>query len=285
MKSRRSRLCNGGIVEYADRSFAFEGIEARYITAGQGFPILMLHGSGPGASTLGNWRKVLDPLADRYKIFAMDLIGFGRSARKPAPPYFDKDLWLRQARAMIGQIDGPEIGIVGHSVSGALALELAATDKRITKVLTTGAMGAHFPLNEFTAKIWSFPRNREELRAAAEILIHDRRLIDEAYLSNREAVLFSGDYSTYFSAMFGGDKQRFIDAAIVPEDALRRIVCDVSMLHGRNDRAFPAEVTLNIAAHLPQANVQLIGNCSHSVAMEHPQMLLAAANQLFPGLH
>lgn len=272
-------------MEYADCSFAFEGLEARYITAGSGFPILMLHGSGPGASTLGNWRKVLDPLADRYKVFAMDLIGFGRSARKPAPPYFDKDLWLRQARAMIAIIDGPEIGIIGHSVSGALALELAATEKQIAKVLTTGTMGARFTLNESTAKIWSFPRNREELRAAAEILIHDKSLIDEAYLANREAVLFAGDYSTYFSAMFGGDKQRFIDAAIVPEDLLRRIACDVTMLHGRNDRAFPAEVTLKVAAHLPQATIHLIGNCSHSVAMEHPNTLLAAANELFPGLH
>ena len=268
---------------YTDRSFEFEGIAVHYVTGGAGFPILLLHGSGPGASTIGNWRHVLEPLAERFRVYAMDLIGFGRSARKPAPPYFDYDLWLRQARAMLGRIEGQRVGLIGHSLSAAIALELAAAEPRVTQVMTTGAMGARFPLNEHTARIWSFPRDRAELRAAAETLIHDTRLIDETYLANRESVLFAGDYADYFTAMFAGDRQAFIDAAVVPEDRLRTIRCDATLLHGRDDRAFPAAVTMALAEHLPQASVQLIGNCSHSVAMEHPRVFLAAADILFPG--
>ena len=54
----------------------------------------MLHGSGPGAGTIGNWRLVLEPLAARYRITATDLIGFGASGRKTEEPYFDLPLWL-----------------------------------------------------------------------------------------------------------------------------------------------------------------------------------------------
>jgi 2-hydroxymuconate-semialdehyde hydrolase len=95
-------------------------------------------------------------------------------------------------------------------------------------------------------------------------------------------VLFSGDYESYFSSMFAGDKQAFIDAAIIPEERLRQVTCDVTMLHGRDDGAFAPEATLQIARSLPQATVILIGRCSHSVAFEHPRLLVAAADVLFP---
>ena len=268
--------------QYTEHQFDFEECSAHYIVGGTGFPVLMLHGSGPGASTIGNWQKVLDPLAQRYKVYAMDLIGFGKSSRRPAPPYFDIALWLRQAREMIRKINGEAIGLIGHSVSGALALKLAAAEPRITKVIVTGTMGASFPLNEGTKRTWTFPKDRDALRAAAETLIYNKSLIDDTYLKNREAVLYTGDYGPYFSVMFGGDQQAYIEAAVVKPEELRRITCDVTMLHGRNDVAFPPEVTMTLARALTQANVHLIGRCSHSIAMEYPAALVGAAELLFP---
>lgn len=262
-------------------SFVFQGIPIHYLEGGEGFPILMIHGSGPGASTLGNWRLVLEPLAQQFHIFAMDLAGFGRSGRKPEPPYFDFPLWLAQCNEMIARIPGERIGIIGHSISGALALKLAAANPRVAKVMTTGCMGAPFTPNEATVRTWTFPRDRDELRRAAEGLIYDRTLIDEAYLSNREKVLFSGDYEEYFSEMFGGNKQQFIDQALLTADELDRIKCDVLMVHGREDAGFPPELTLTLSRSIPQADVVLLAHCSHSVAFEHPQKFLNFASSLF----
>ena len=67
---------------------------------GQGFPVLMLHGVGPGTSIQGNFGPVLAPLAASCRIVGMDLMGFGGSQGKPTPPAFDVELWLRQAEAM-----------------------------------------------------------------------------------------------------------------------------------------------------------------------------------------
>jgi 2-hydroxymuconate-semialdehyde hydrolase len=268
---------------FTETDFQFEGIKVHCWEAGAGFPVLMIHGSGPGASTLGNWRAVMGPLAEEFHIFAMDLIGFGLSARKAQPPYFDMALWQRQCAAMIARMPGKSVGVIGHSLSGALALKLAASEARVGKVLTTATMGARFTPNDSTISTWSFPADRAALRRAAERLIHNHALIDEAYLANREKVLFQGDYADYFSSMFGGDKQKFIDAAVLSVDELARIRCGLTMLHGRNDPGFPAEpLTLTLARSLPQADVMLIGNCSHSIAMEHPDKLLAAARLLFP---
>ena len=81
--------------------------------------------------------------------------------------------------------------------------------------------------------------------------------------------------------MFAGNKQAFADRSVLSDEVLSRVTCPVTMLHGRDDIAFPPEVTLALAAKLPQANVGLVGHCSHSVAMEHPRVVLAAADLLF----
>src|SRR6516225_1189839 len=108
---------------FEEQQASIEGISFSYLRGGKGIPVLMIHGSGPGASTVGNWARVLEPLSGFCAPHAMDLIGFGRSGRKPKPPFFDFGLWLKQCRAMIARIPGEEIGIIGHSISGALALK------------------------------------------------------------------------------------------------------------------------------------------------------------------
>jgi 2-hydroxymuconate-semialdehyde hydrolase len=260
-----------------------EGCRAHYIEGGTGYPLLLIHGSGPGASTIGNWRRVLEPLGRRFHVYAMDLIGFGRSDRKRTEPYFDPSLWLRQCQALIGRMPGTHIGVVGHSLSGALALKLAAGEPRIAQVLTTASMGAAFRLNAAADKVWTFPRDREELRRTAEVLIYDKSLIDDAYLDARMAILHSdSSYGPYFASMFGGDKQSYIDQTLITAAEFSAIRCKVSMLHGRNDSAFPPAVSLALAERLPQADLALLGLCSHSIAMEQPDKFLAAAQSLFP---
>jgi 2-hydroxymuconate-semialdehyde hydrolase len=268
---------------FSERNVTIEGHRVHYIEGGAGYPLLLIHGSGPGASTIGNWRRILDPLARHFHVHAMDLIGFGRSDRKRAEPYFDIPLWLRQCRAVIGVMPGSHVGVVGHSLSGALALKLAAQEPRIAQVLTTAAMGAPFEMNADTERVWTFPASRDELRRTAEVLIHDKSLIDDAYLDARMEILH-GDaaYGRYFTAMFGGDRRTYADQAVLTDGELAGIRCKVSMLHGREDVGFPPSISLAIAERIPQADVTLLGLCSHSIAMEQPEKFLAAARSLFP---
>jgi len=267
---------------FSDRSLEVDGHRVHYVEGGAGYPLLLIHGSGPGASTVGNWRRVLDPLARDFHVFAMDLIGFGESARKREVPYFDIPLWLSQCRALLRIMPGESYGVIGHSLSGALALKLAGLEPRIEGVLTTASMGAPFYLNPAVEKVWSFPPDREELRRTAELLIHDCSLIDDAYLDARMAILHKdATYGPYFTAMFSGDKQSYINQTVLSAAELAAVRCKVSMLHGRDDGGFPPSITLKIAASLPQADVALLGRCSHSIAMEQSDKFLTAVHSLF----
>lgn len=266
---------------FKTEQFEFEGSKVACLHGGSGSPLLLLHGSGPGASSLGNWKSVLEPLAAHHEIHAMDLIGFGQSGRKPAPPYFDYGLWVRQATAMLERIPGRKVGVIGHSLSASIALTLASQSKKAVAVMTTGAMGAPFALKEGTRRTWTCPRNREELVAAISGLIYDASGIDEDYLQGREKVIYAEGYADYFDTMFGGDQQQYIDAALLSEETLKRVSQPVLMLHGRNDDAFPASCTIEIAKRLANADVMLLDKCSHSVAVERTSTFLALAEDFF----
>ena len=271
------------MTSYKTNGFEFEGIPVHWIEGGAGFPILMIHGSGPGASTQGNWRLVLEPLAAQYHIHAMDLIGFGQSGRRSELPYFDVDFWFRQCQAMIERMPDQRIGVIGHSIAGALALKLAAADSRIDRLLITGTMGAPFSVNEDTLRCWSFPPDRDALLALGRTLIHDHeRYVTDAWIEGRIKALFEDKtYEPYFSQMFEGELQHYADQVVIDDAELARVTCPVTLIHGRDDKPFPSSVSIALAAKLTQADLYLLARCSHSVALEFPDKLLAVARTLF----
>src|SRR5579871_4186989 len=154
----------------------FEDTTIHCWEGGTGFPVIMLHGSGAGASIPGNFKRVLEPLARRYHVLAADLVGFGLSGRKSVKPYFDVEMWIRQAQFLLRRRDG-DVGIIGHSLSGALALKLAAREARVTRVLTTGTMGSSFPCKP-GARLWRYPPSRDLLREQTQVTVWDKSLID-----------------------------------------------------------------------------------------------------------
>jgi 2-hydroxymuconate-semialdehyde hydrolase len=269
------------------RKTTIEGIEAHYWEGGpegetRGLPVLMVHGVGPGTSIQGNFGPVLEPLASTRRVVAMDLIGFGGSGRKPAAPYFDVELWLRQAQAMLALLpDGP-VGVAGHSMGGALMLKLAARNPRITRVLTSSTVGMHYPIPPALEQFWSAGPDRVALREAMQRMVADPGAVTDAMIEDRYKLLASGDYARYFAEMFAAPRQRYLDAAVLTPQELGSIGARVTMLHGRDDQPCPPEVTtLVLARHLPQADVLLLGRCGHNLPRERTAAYIAAAAELF----
>ncbi|NJN62846.1 MAG: alpha/beta fold hydrolase [Coleofasciculaceae cyanobacterium RL_1_1] len=84
--------------------------------------LLLVHGFG--AST-DHWRKNIDTLKQEFDVWAIDLLGFGRSA-KPDIPY-SGDLWRDQLQAFITDVIRQPTAIAGNSLGGYAALNTAAT--------------------------------------------------------------------------------------------------------------------------------------------------------------
>lgn len=264
------------------KTTTFDGIKVHTWEGGSGFPVLMIHGVGPGTSIQGNFGPVLEPLASRCRLVAMDLIGFGASGRKPAAPFFDVELWVRQAEAMLARLPAGECGVAGHSMGGALALKLAARNPRITKVLTSSSVGARYAIPTALDSFWSAIADRDALRAAMKDMVHDPAAVTDAMIEDRFKLLSSGDYATYFAQMFAAPRQPYLDAGVLSDAELAAIKASVVMLHGRDDKPCPPHFTTEaLAKKLPQADVHLLGRCGHNLPRERQGEYIAAALALF----
>jgi haloacetate dehalogenase len=88
------------------------GIKMHYVEAGQGLPLLLLHGF---PQTWYCWRHQIPVLAEHYHVIAPDLRGYGHT-EKPAEGY-DKRTMARDVYALMQHLGYPKAAIVGHDRS------------------------------------------------------------------------------------------------------------------------------------------------------------------------
>ena len=105
------------------RGFSFNGQAIRYWTAGQGEPLLLIHGF-PTASW--DWHYLWQPLAQRYRVIACDMLGFGYSAKPRGHAYsLLEQADLQQALLSHLGIDEP-VHVLAHDYGDSVAQELIA---------------------------------------------------------------------------------------------------------------------------------------------------------------
>ena len=122
-------------------------------------PLLLVHGFG--AST-DHWRKNLAGLQDNFEVWAIDLLGFGRSA-KPDRTY-SGDLWRDQLHDFITEVIGQPTLVVGNSLGGYACLCVAADYGEVVKgailINSAGPFSSNFPEKEPNFFQKTFPIKR-----------------------------------------------------------------------------------------------------------------------------
>ncbi|XP_057530209.1 pheophytinase, chloroplastic isoform X1 [Amaranthus tricolor] len=107
-----------------------------YVVQGEGPPIVLVHGFGASAF---HWRYNIPELAKKYKVYAVDLLGFGWSEK--ALIDYDAIIWRDQVVDFINEIVKEPAVVVGNSLGGFTALATAASlpDKVVGVVLLNSA--------------------------------------------------------------------------------------------------------------------------------------------------
>jgi len=106
---------------FTARYLRADGTRIRYVDAGQGTPVIFIHGLG---ESLYAWRHNLGPVqAAGFRVVALDERGFGGSD-KPAQGYGNADL-ARVVVALMDSLHLANAALVGHSMGGAIAAETA----------------------------------------------------------------------------------------------------------------------------------------------------------------
>lgn len=134
-------------------TWQWQNHQIKYIVKGTGLPLVLVHGFG---ASIGHWRKNIPALAEGgYRVFALDLLGFGGSDK--APVDYSVELWQELLKDFWHEhIQEPAV-FIGNSIGALLSLAIAANHPEIIAggVLLNCAGGLnhrpeelHFPLRQ-----------------------------------------------------------------------------------------------------------------------------------------
>ena len=251
------------------RSITAAGIRTNYHDLGSGAPVLLIHGSGPGVSAWANWRLLMAPLAERARVIAPDMAGFGYSER-PAGFAYGMDAWVRQAVGLLDALGIARADLVGNSFGGGLALALAIRHpERVRRLVLMGSVGVPFELTPGLDAVWGYEPSLAAMRALLDIFAFDRsRVTDELAQLRYEASIRPG-FQESFAAMFPAPRQRWVDALASPEADIRRIPHETLVVHGREDRVIPLANAYRLTELLPRVQLHVYGQCGHWTQIEH----------------
>ncbi len=108
------------MIKVETKMMKVDGLDVLYYTAGQGEPLVVIHGGGGDAST---WLENLEVLAEKYTVYAPDLPGYGGS--QPMDGHYYIPELAGFIEDFTNQLGLTKFYLVGHSLGGGIALNFA----------------------------------------------------------------------------------------------------------------------------------------------------------------
>jgi 2-hydroxymuconate-semialdehyde hydrolase/2-hydroxy-6-oxo-octa-2,4-dienoate hydrolase len=247
------------------------GVQTSYLEAGAGEPVVMLHGSGPGVSAIANWQHNIGALAQRFRVLAPDIVGFGATQR-PDDVVYSLRTWTDQIWAFLDAHGIEKTAIVGNSLGGRIALQMA-TDcpDRITKMVLMGAPGVGMTLTDGLAALRAYEPSHDAMRDLLRnyFAVDPAMITDELVAIRYEASIADGAYEAY-RAMFFDPRHTGSELGIT-EDEARAITTPALLVHGREDRVVPMQVSVTMLGLLPNADLHVFSACGHWTQIERAE--------------
>lgn len=240
-----------------------------YHDQGEGQPVVLLHGSGPGVSAWANWRANLGPLALRARVIAPDMVGFGYTER-PEDIEYSLELWVRHLRDFLDALQLPRVSLVGNSFGGALAMAFTvAHPERVDRLVLMGSAGLSFPVTAGLSAAWGYTPSVENMRALLDIFAYSQELVtDELAEVRYEASILPGAQEA-FSRMFPAPHQDGVESLAIGEDRIASLQQETLIIHGREDQVLPLECSFRLLDLIDRAQLHVFGRCGHWTQIEH----------------
>ena len=246
-----------------------DGTQLRLVDTGRGTPVVFIHGIG---ASMYAWRKNLSPLAAAgYRVIAFDNRGFGFSG-KPAHGY-DNAAYARLVIALLDSLGVSSAVLVGHSMGGAIAAEVAlAHPERVRGMVLIAAAGygvrwpgvlkvARWP---FAGAIATSLRTRWITGRILRSTYADPSKVTEADVDQYYAPVPDGDFGR---ALRGVLREFRFDTLAGRVGGLET---PTLVLWGDADRWIPLRDGSRLASELPRAAFAIVARSGHAVAEEAP---------------
>jgi len=245
------------------------GVRTNYHEQGEGAPVLLIHGSGPGVTGWANWRLTIPALAKRFRVLAPDMVGFGYTER-PAGVQYNMDTWVSHIIGFMDAMGIERAHVVGNSFGGGLALALAIrAPQRVKRLVLMGSAGIAFPITEGLDRVWGYTPSLENMRGLLDVFAYDRNLVNDELARMRYEASIRPGFQEAFSQMFPAPRQRGVDGLASPVEAIRALPHETMVVHGREDKVIPLDSSYQLFGLIPKSQLHVFGQCGHWTQIEH----------------
>lgn len=239
-----------------------DGLRIRYARRGvaAGTPVLFIHGFG---GDLNNWLFNIDAIGEKHPVIALDLPGHGQSAVQL--PGTSLPALADFVGRFMAVIEVAQAHLVGHSVGGAIAAQMAVSQpQRVASLSLIAPAGFGPEINTGYTEGFARAASRRELKPVLELLFKDptlvsRQMVDDV-LKYKRLDGVTELLATLNNGLFKDGKQ-----AAQPGLALAGTGKPVLMLWGKDDQIVPAAHAANAP---PGATVELFDGVGHMAQME-----------------
>lgn len=258
-------------------------IRTRYWHKGEaGPPVILIHGLGV---YIENWETTIPALAQAYRVYAMDLVGFGLTDKPKNAPYTPAFM-ARFILDFMTTMGLDRAHIVGHSMGGGLALQFV-TDypEKVAKLVLVNSAGLSNDIG-LPFRILSVPLigsllsrpSRKGSEQAMKMLVYDHSIVTDSVI----------DWDYEMSRGPGAHRaaMKVIRAAVSPFGVRRDVFEPVAtklpelaaptlVIWGDHDRVLPVADAEIARQKIPNCRVEIFQNCGHVPQWEHPDQFNA----------
>lgn len=249
----------------------------RYHEAGDGPPLLLLHGSGPGVTGWRNYRSNLATFAEHFRCLVLEFPGFGVSEATDQHPM------IAAPASVLRLLDGlglHQVDVIGNSMGGIVAAQVAtAHPERIRRLVTIGGLGRNVfspgpgeginLLVEFTEE-----PTRERLVRWLHSMVYDPALVTDELIEERWTQATDPETLASARRLYGRKALKTRTIAAATSDTppywamLHKIRARTLITWGRDDRVSPLDMALIPMRTIPDAELHVFPNCGHWAMIE-----------------
>jgi 2-hydroxy-6-oxonona-2,4-dienedioate hydrolase len=250
-----------------------------YNEAGEGHPVIMLHGTGPGATGWSNFNRNLGPLAEKYHVILLDSPGWGQSDTVDVEAFGQSrgDINALAVKELMDELGMDKAALVGNSMGGGCVQSFNMSfPERLSHFITmgSGAPGTNIimpggPLEgiRIIRETYENP-TPENFKRLIQVMVYDSSFVSEELAQQRaKSALANQDHLANWLKSFGGGGGAAPNPKLV--ESILNCQAPALVFHGRDDRTVPIEGSMRLMSMLPNATLVVFNKCGHWAQVEH----------------
>ena len=252
------------------------GVNTHCYEAGAGEALILLHGGGAGADSFGNWRGCLNSFAEHYRVYAVDMIGFGFTD-KPAPQDYS---YSQQARnehiiAVIEALGLSSVSLIGNSMGGCTSMGVAVErPDLVNKLVLMGSAGVRAPITDELKAIMNYDYSTDGMVRIIRGLTNPDFMFDDELVNYRHGLSIREDTKQAYNAVMGWIRDQ--GGLYYEADYMARITQKTLVVNGKLDKVVPLSSAYRLLELIEKSWGYIIPACGHWAMIEKPQQFTAA---------